>query len=83
MTKEIEAFVDICQYMDEYCDTHTQEEQRIVEKALYTLEIIDKKNVDIEFLKDACYVEYYNNAVIYKHRQLAQREFDLLKEVFK
>ena len=34
MTKEVEAFVDICQCMDEYCDTHTQDEQTIVEKAL-------------------------------------------------
>ena len=48
------------------------------EKKIKALEIIKKKNVDIEFIKSHCDLIEYNK----RHRiSLSQKEFNLLKEV--
>lgn len=92
MSKGLEAFVDICQYMDFYCDTNTQDKQKIVEKELKALEIIKKKKVNVGCFIECClslsyeeYIKQWGNwhEHIFKNisgEVLTQEEFNLLKE---
>lgn len=55
---------------------------RIIEKRLIALEIIIRKNVDIQYITDPyCSLDMYNSMMLLKEWQLTKEEFDLLKEV--
>lgn len=53
----------------------------IIRMALKVLEIVKKKEVEINYLRQCFLLEHYNARFSTRWQQLTQEEFNLLKEV--
>lgn len=51
------------------------------QKKLKALEIIKDKRVNVSLLSCSEWLDFYNQEIAYKEKELTQEEFDLLKEV--
>lgn len=86
MTKELEALnylyntLILTQYLDIVESAKVKSAYEYIKQRLEAIEIINKKNVSIEFLKDCKFDLETYNADFYTEN-LTQKEIDVLKEV--
>ena len=82
MSKGLKALESLVETMPfALIETNSMKYVKIIEKELKALEIIKNKKVNVSLLSCSEWLDFYNQEIAYKEKELTKEEYDLLKEV--